>query len=168
MRDVAFRIIYDEDFGYVVNTLRRLGVRERDVEDIAHEVFVAVHRHLEAYDPSRPRRAWLFGFAVRCAAAHRRRAQHVREQVTDVEPVDAGPRADELVATDQARRLVLLGLEALDDTRRAIFVMHEIDGYRMPEVAEALGIPLNTGYSRLRLARREFTAAVREAQRRDR
>jgi RNA polymerase sigma-70 factor (ECF subfamily) len=44
--------------------------------------------------------------------------------------------------------------------KRAVFVMTEIDGATTPEIAEALAIPLNTAYSRLRLAREEFAAAV--------
>jgi len=51
-------------------------------------------------------------------------------------------------------------LEELDLDRRAVFVMHDIDGHVMPDIAAALGVPLNTAYSRLRLARADFAAAV--------
>jgi RNA polymerase sigma-70 factor (ECF subfamily) len=52
-------------------------------------------------------------------------------------------------------------LEAMEIDRRAVFLMHEVDGFSIPEVAEALAVPLNTAYSRLRLARDEFRERVR-------
>ena len=57
-----------------------------------------------------------------------------------------------------------LPLAALELDRRAVFVMHDIDGHVMPDIATALGIPLNTAYSRLRLARADFAVAVKRAQ----
>jgi len=46
--------------------------------------------------------------------------------------------------------------------KRAVLVMHDMDGVAMPKIAEALSIPLNTAYSRLRLARQELERNVRE------
>ena len=51
-------------------------------------------------------------------------------------------------------------LEHIPIERRGVFVMHDIDGIAAPEIAVALEIPLNTAYSRLRLARRDFGEAV--------
>lgn len=45
--------------------------------------------------------------------------------------------------------------------------MHDVDGHDVPEIATLLSIPLNTAYSRLRLARADFRAAVERATRRD-
>jgi RNA polymerase sigma-70 factor (ECF subfamily) len=59
------------------------------------------------------------------------------------------------------RKLVLAALDAIEMDRRAVFVLYEIDEVPMEEVARSLGIPVNTGYSRLRLARAEFAAAVK-------
>jgi RNA polymerase sigma-70 factor, ECF subfamily len=161
-RDRRFRLVYAENFGYVVHSLRRLGVSERDLEDVAHDLFVTVHRKLDSYDPAKSLRAWLFAFSVRCASAYRRRAHNRHERVQEApDPIDTEPPADETLATEQRRRLVQLALDQVGDERRAVFVMHDIDGHRMPEVAETLGIPLNTGYSRLRVARTEFIQAVR-------
>ena len=56
-------------------------------------------------------------------------------------------------------------LETLDLERRAVIVMHDWDGEPMPEVARALGIPLNTAYSRLRLARQDLGVAVKRVSR---
>ena len=66
-----FRRIFEAESSYVLRTLHRLGVQERDVEDLAHEVFITVHRRLPDYDASRPLRPWIFGIALRTAMRYR-------------------------------------------------------------------------------------------------
>lgn len=162
----TFRALFEAEFSYVFHTLRRLGVRDADLEDLTHDVFVTVYRSLPEYDPKRPLRPWLFGMAYRFASDYRRLARHRREVVDDrrIEPVDASPSADERLATEQARRLVIDALDAVDLDRRAVLVLHDIDGHTMPEIAQALAIPVNTAYSRLRLAREQFRASVQRIQ----
>lgn len=163
----SFRALFLEHASYVASSLRRLGIRERDLEDLTHDVFLAVYRRFKDYDPQRPIKPWLFGFAVRIALGHKRRKSYSREVATaDVEAAAAGmpggsaPAADEEVAARQSRSLVLAALGAVSEERRPVFILHDIDGVPMPDIASSLGIPLNTGYSRLRLARSEFAAAV--------
>lgn len=159
----SFQSLFEVEFAYVYNTLRRLGVRTYDLEDLAHEVFVVVHQTLARFDPSRPMRPWLFGIAFRVASDYRRRARYTRELPEEAasEPTDHTPLADEQIATAQARQLVLDALAALDLDRRAVVVMHDLDGTPVPQIADALSIPLNTAYSRLRLGREQFKAAVK-------
>lgn len=163
-----FRAIFEAECGYVWHALRRLGVRERDLEDLAHDVFVTVHKRLADYDPRRPIKPWLFGIAFRHASDYRRLARNRLEIVSALgvggdspEPADDSPGADVHYEQAEARRLVADALQSLDMDKRAVFVMHEIDGHAMPEIAEALKVPLNTAYSRLRLAREQFAVVVR-------
>jgi RNA polymerase sigma-70 factor (ECF subfamily) len=158
--------LFEEEFAYVFNSLRRLGVREPDLEDVTHDVFIIVHRILAELDPARPLRPWLFGVAFRVASDYRRLARHVREIPEDPphEPVDGALPADEQIASAQARRQVIEALDELELNRRAVLVLHDIDGQAMPQVALALAIPLNTAYSRLRSAREEFREAVQRAR----
>jgi RNA polymerase sigma-70 factor (ECF subfamily) len=159
--EARFRSIFLAEAAYVGNSLRRLGVRERDLEDVTHDVFLVIHRHLGDYDPSRPLRPWIFGIAARVALAYRRRAGHRLEVVQpEIETVDDHPGADDELTKRRALGMVIEALDAIAEERRPVFVMHDIDKCSMPEIAAALGIPLNTGYSRLRLARREFSDAV--------
>jgi RNA polymerase sigma-70 factor (ECF subfamily) len=168
-RPPTFQEIFRAEFSYVCWTLRRLGVRERDLEDVAHDVFIVVHARLVEYDPARPLRPWLFAFAYRVAGNYRRAARHARELLDDADTTEGAaddrPAPDEVAAAAQARALVIRALDAIEIDRRAVFVMHELDGCPIPEVAATLGIPLNTAYSRLRLAREEFHAAVQRATR---
>jgi RNA polymerase sigma-70 factor (ECF subfamily) len=164
-----FEALYRAEAGYVLHSLRRLGVEDRDVEDVAHDTFVIVGRKLAEYDAARPLRPWLFGIAFRVALDYRRSARVRRERLNlpheAQEVVDGRPSADAHVERADAQRLVLAALETLRLEARAVLILHDIDEVSVPDVATALGIPLNTAYSRLRLARAQFEAAVRELSR---
>ena len=71
------------------------------------------------------------------------------------------PAADDQLESRERRALVHAALQGIELERRAVFVMHDIDGLSMPEIAQVLDAPLNTLYSRLRLARAEFADAVK-------
>ncbi len=162
-----FRKLFDEQFSFVWGALRRLGVRAEDAEDRALEVFVTVHEKLPTYDEALPIRPWLFGFAYR-VASHARRAEGRRKEVFGVDPALAAPGAlpDEQLIESEERSILAEALEELDLERRAVIVMHDWLGEPIPEVARALGIPLNTAYSRLRLARADLGRAVNAVTRR--
>lgn len=155
--------MFEEELGYVWTTLRRLGVRSVDLEDVSHEVFVVVHRRLSDFDATRPIRPWLFGIAYRVTSDYRRRAHRRHETLTSEEPEGSSSDGPEEEASIRQRRALLLrALDRLDPEKRAVIVMHDLDEIGMPDIAVALEIPLNTGYSRLRLARRELADVVRE------
>jgi len=157
-----FPAIFREHLGYLWHALRRLGVRERDLEDVTHDVFMAVLKKLDQYDATRPLRPWLFGFAFRFASDYRDLARHRYEVMGEGhEPLDEGPSALDGVLTSEALVVARRALSGLELGRRAVFILHELDECPMPEVAEALGIPLNTAYSRLRLARADLAVTVR-------
>jgi RNA polymerase sigma-70 factor (ECF subfamily) len=151
-----FRTIFELEIGYVMRTLRRLGVAPADLEDLAHDVFLAVHQKLNSYDPARALRPWLFGFAFRVASHYRRKAgrETALDQAERVADVTDGP--DALLEKEARRQLVLAGLASIELSRRAVFVLHELDGVTCDEIARTLEIPLGTTYSRLRLARQDF------------
>jgi len=151
---------FQGEFDYLCRTLRRLGVRPEDIEDELHEVFLVLSRKWDEYDPSRPLRPYLFGIAFRVAAARRRRRQ--RELPSVLDDLESGaPGPDQALEAAYARELVLRALARIPLARRGVFVMHDIDEIPMREIADALSLPIFTGYSRLRKARREFEAAVR-------
>jgi RNA polymerase sigma-70 factor (ECF subfamily) len=153
----SFESMFREELGYVINSLKRLGVRESDAEDVAHDVFVVAYRKQADFDPGRPRRPWLFGIALRVASDYRRLARN-RYERPSADPESAASSSDGVDV--ERRRIVQRGLDTLDLDKRAVLVLHDVEGHAMPEVADALGIPLNTAYSRLRAARERFRAAV--------
>ena len=143
------------------NTLKRLGVPPRDLEDLVHDVFLTVYRRLDDYDRSRPLRPWLFGIAVRVATRYHDLARNKREVFdTARERIDDTPPVDDKLIARESQQLFEQALDVLDLDRRAVFVLHDVEGCSMPEVAAALSVPLNTAYSRLRLAREQIKIAV--------
>jgi RNA polymerase sigma-70 factor, ECF subfamily len=156
-----FEAVYHAELPYVLRTLRRLGVSEADAPDLAHDVFVVVYRRLDDYDRARPLRPWLFGIAYRVVGNHLGRAH--RQAEVPAEPAEVSgpdPRAVGL-ERQAARDLLLRALAAVDVDHRAVLILHDLEERPAPEVAAALGIPLNTVYSRLRNGRQKVAAAAR-------
>ena len=151
---------FQREFDYLCRTLRRLGVRPDDLEDDAHEVFLVLNRKWADYDQSRPLRPYLFGIAFRVVASRKRRQQREVPELLEETAGDA-VHPDEALEAARARDLVLAALSRIPLARRGVFVMHDIDEVPMREIVKALSLPLFTGYSRLRKARREFEAAVK-------
>jgi RNA polymerase sigma-70 factor (ECF subfamily) len=165
----SFRDVFRAHSQYVWVTLRRLGARPAELEDLTHDVFVQVLRHLDEYDPERPLRPWLFAFAFRVAAEDRRRVRRRPEIATDLSDApDSTPGPVEELLRRERRDLARAALDELELNRRAVFILHELDGYAIPEVASSLEIPLATAYSRLRLAREDFAHITRRLRSRQR
>ncbi len=147
----SFDAIYAREFEYVWRTLGRMGVPPSDIADAAHDVFVVLYKKSGEIDPNRPVRPLLFGIARRVAATTRRKQRP--EPSPDAEIlVDAPPHAE--------RDMLWQALAALDDDRRAVFILHDLEGHTGPEIAAMLDIPVNTVHSRLRLARADLVAAL--------
>jgi len=144
--------------GFVWRTLRQFGVAATDVEDQTQEVFLTAHRRLDQWDGRQPL-PWLYGIARRCAAAYRRKAHRHHEYSFETLPEGEGGH-------DSSGRaeLALLNriLQSLDENKRAVFILYEIEEMSMSEVAEAVQCPLQTAYSCLYAARREIARALEE------
>lgn len=150
---------YQAELDYLVGSLRRLGVRSADLEDVLHEVFLVMLRRWDDYDRARPLRPWLFGIAFRVAAGQRRRGS--RELLIEGwEGEYAGASPDEALSLSETRLLLLRALEQVPLERRAVLILHEVDEVSMRDIAEQLEIPLFTAYSRLRKARKELDGAL--------
>jgi RNA polymerase sigma-70 factor (ECF subfamily) len=153
--------LFREHGSFVWRVLRRLGVLEEDVDDVVQEVFVTVHRKLPTFEGRSSARTWIYGIAVRVASDYRKRARTRREAPGEIESAPAmGPSQEEEVAARQARILLDRILDQLDEGKRAVFVLYEIEGLPMAEVAVAVGCAVQTAYSRLHTARREVEIAV--------
>lgn len=162
-RNVLFRDLFASESSYVWSTLRRLGVRRDDLEDLTHDVLIAAYQQLDVFDRSRAARPWLFGIAFRIVSAHRRRMCNRREQLLEreLDPIDDHPGAQAALEAGQARQILHGALDELSLEVRATFVLAELDEVPMKEVAASLGIPLNTAYSRVRLAREQIERSLR-------
>lgn len=161
----AFKAIYSQHFRNVWRTLRRLGVGDAQLEDAAQDVFMVVHKKLDRFDGG-SLRGWLYAIMVRVASDYRRstllrRTTPLTEAVEDVAPGPA--HASEL---NESIRLLHALLAELDDRKREVFVLGELEQLSAPEIAEVLGVNLNTVYARQRAARQRFDAMLKRHQQR--
>jgi RNA polymerase sigma-70 factor (ECF subfamily) len=155
--------VYAEHGAFVFRALRRMGVPPNDVADATQQTFLIVHRQANDVKLETPVRAWLFGICVRVAKDWRQRAHVRREVVTEQLPERTDPRTPLAAAErSQARALLDEALDGLDEAKRTVFVLYELEEWTMPEVAAAVGCPLQTAYSRYRAARTEVEAALRQ------
>jgi RNA polymerase sigma-70 factor (ECF subfamily) len=157
-----FRALYERHFDFVWRTLRHLGVREADLADACQEVFMIVYRRYPSFDAQAKVTTWLFQICFN-KARERRRSAHARREVLGEAALDQarGP-SDPFSELERQDKLVLFeaALDSMELEQRAAFILFEVEGMSGPEVAEALAVPLGTAYSRLRLAREAFQAAL--------
>lgn len=160
--------VYAEHAGFVWRSLRRLGVDAASVDDATQEVFlIAFQRHAE-FEGRSSYRTWLYGIAFHVAKRVARAQARSATEPFDESLVDTtGLSPQEALARTEAVRRLYAVLEQLDQDRRAVFVMTELEQMSAPEIAELTQAPLNTVYSRLRAARKDFEAALKRLQAKD-
>ncbi|SFE34397.1 RNA polymerase sigma factor, sigma-70 family [Nannocystis exedens] len=163
----SFEALFREHFGFVYRNLRRLGVPPAAVEDAVQEVFLVVLRRPDA--PITSVRGWLYGIARRIAWRQRRSVG--RQNRLAQAFADEAPRALDgavAVAEREAAELLERFLGQLDEDKRAVFLLAELEQMTAPEIARALEVKENTVYSRLRAARQEFDRTFARVRLRER
>ncbi|HEY2512734.1 MAG TPA: RNA polymerase sigma factor [Polyangiaceae bacterium] len=172
----VFEDVYAEHFAFVWRSVRRLGVDPASVDDVVQETFLVVHRRLADYEARGSIKTWLFGIVVR-AVRHRRRTLR-RKPAQLGGPAILDPLVDEVsdssartphecAAEREAVRTLHALLDELADEKREVFILAELEQLTVPEIAEAVFANVNTVYSRLRAARKEFDEAVARHRARD-
>ena len=157
---LTFDDVYAQHAAFVWRILRTFGVGDAQIEDAVQDVFVVVHRRLAEWEGRAAITTWLFAIARRVASAYRRKhGAHPTEELVDEHAAAADTFAD--MSRAQAAATVLAILQTLDEDKRTVFALVELEQLTVPEVARMLDINLNTAYSRLRLARHAFELAVR-------
>ena len=165
-----FSRVYDEHLDFVWRTVRRLGIPESALEDAVQDVFVVVHRKLDTFEERSSMKTWLFGIAHGVVRNHRRTARRKRTDgmTTSVLEPDELPDSStspfQRTAEREGFRLVQTFLDSLDDDKRAVFILSELEQLPAPAIAEAVGTNVNTVYSRLRAARAQLEVTVSRQQ----
>ena len=151
----TLRAVFEEHVRFVGRSLRYLGVDEADLEDACQEVFLVVHRRLGEFEGRAALRTWIYRICVRVAWSHRRRRKRRRENLVADPPEHTAPAPQhEHLERAHARRRIREALDALDEAKRTVFVLYEIERLPMTEIANIVDVPLQTAYSRLHAARR--------------
>jgi RNA polymerase sigma-70 factor (ECF subfamily) len=166
----TFDSVYHAYASFVWRSAYRLGVPRAALEDVMQEVFLVVHRKLPAFEErasdraATSMRAWLSAIVIHVVRAHRRtlrrRDPTADERAASIDPdtlVDPWtPSPIEAALRDDAVRELYEILASMNDDRREVFVLSELEELSAPEIAHALGVNVNTIYWRLRTARKEF------------
>jgi RNA polymerase sigma-70 factor, ECF subfamily len=168
----SFQAVYRQYFDFVWSCTRRLGIEPAAMDDVVQEIFIVIHAKLHTLERPEALRSWLYGIVRRTVSTHRRAGRALAAAgITagvDLEIASPGPTPFEQTEKNAELELLARLLDALDEPKREIFALVELEELTVPEAAEALQIPLNTAYSRLRAARQAFEAALARIEKRSR
>jgi RNA polymerase sigma-70 factor (ECF subfamily) len=153
--------VYREHYVFVWRVIRRLGVPEALVEDVAQEVFVLLHRRWNEFHRDGSVRALLYGIARRLAKRERERTERRRPALAIAAPTGV-PNPERRMELEQAADVVRRALDRLDEDKRMAFLLVDVEGMSVPEFAAIEGINVNTAYSRVRVARGSVQKAIAE------
>lgn len=160
----SFPSVYQQYFDFVWSSVRRLGVEPEAVDDLVQEIFIVIYAKLDTLEKPEALRSWIYGVVRRSVSTHRRAKRNRVGAGIAVglvtEAVSHAPTPLEQTETLAQLQLLEALLAELDEPKREIFALVELQELSVPEAADALEIPLNTAYSRLRLARQAFEAAL--------
>ncbi len=157
--------LYHEHRGFVWRVLRHLGVPAADLEDALQEVFIVVHRRRAEFEGKSSIKTWLYAIAKMVYLSQRKRALGRRETLVANIPESAA--SDDPASHVERRRqfeAVRAVLDRLPEDQREVFVLYEVHGMSMQEVADTLGCPLKTAYGRLYRAREHFREEFRQSK----
>lgn len=154
--------VYAAHFPFVWRVLRRMGVSEQDMADAVQDVFLVVHRKLGGFQGNSKVTTWLFSICMRVASERRRQA-HAKREVPHAAPADLAELHGDLTEEIERRQAYSELEQILDQMpleQRAVFTLFELEGEHCESIAEIVGVPIGTVYSRLRLARGIFKRAL--------
>jgi RNA polymerase sigma-70 factor (ECF subfamily) len=161
-----FRAMVDGHLAFTWRALRGLGVPSVIADDAAQQVFLVALRRLDEIEPGRER-SFLFGAAVGIAANARRSRARSREVVDDeavARAADASPDPEDASSKKQERAILDGILAAMPVELSAVFVLFELEGLTMAEIAPLLSLAPGTVASRLRRAREDFRDRARRVR----
>jgi RNA polymerase sigma-70 factor, ECF subfamily len=168
---VDFDAVYEENLTYIWRAARRLGIDSADTDDVVQEVFLVAHRRLREFEGRSQVKTWLFKILVRVVRhyfrSQKRKPGHRPSDLPqEVEGLHAPPASSPAEAAERAEAVRILDrlLARLDADKREVFVLAEIEELTVVEIADVLGVNLNTVYSRLRTARQVFERALERFQ----
>lgn len=153
--------LYESEADGLFSFLGRFGLAGADLEDAMHDTFVTAMARQATFDPARPARPWLLGIAFRLAVGRlraRRKEGGSGSELPEQEDLSQNP--ERTTEARQAAQLLHRALAEVNEEQGSVFVMFDLQGVPAAELAQSMGVPLGTIYSRLRLARQAVLAAV--------
>jgi RNA polymerase sigma-70 factor (ECF subfamily) len=169
-----FDAVYGAHVDFVFRNVRRMGVPDGAADDVVQSVFLVIFRRLEEFDARASVKTWIYEIVFRVVRDYRRTMRRKSPHATDAEPADPGTlsappeqRPDVLAGRAEAARVVQELLDGLDDGKREVFVLAELERLTLDEIARVLHEPVGTISSRLRAARADFEHAAKRRRAQD-
>ena len=153
-RPSAQRELYARFSGQLFATaIRHTNARE-DAEDVLQDSFVKIFKHIKSYRQDFSFEGWMRRIVINTAITHyRRNLKHRHHQ--DIDEMHATPRDLENVSDLEFTADELeLAIAQLPIGYRTVFCMYVIEGFKHQEIADKLGVDVNTSKSQLSRARK--------------
>lgn len=151
--------LFDRYGDHVRRFVLRLGVRDTDADDLVQNTFLGALRSASRFDPEYPVRPWLFGIAAMLVRRYRHSAARLASRFrdwTDEALQSQLPAPDGLAEQRQERAHLAQAIERLSPEKREAFTLVVVEGLSGEQAAHALGVPVNTIWTRLHRARRDL------------
>jgi RNA polymerase sigma-70 factor (ECF subfamily) len=158
----AWRTLYESHFDFVLRTARQLGTPQEEVEDVAQEVFTVVMRKLDQFEIGKVS-TWIYRICA-TIVADRHRRRRVRRALAHFFGRDEAHHQtpERELQSQEASREVSRILEGMGAKKREVFVLFELEGLTGLEITERIGCKLETVWTRLFHARRDFSRLAQQ------
>lgn len=159
----ALAALFNSNFGFVRSVARNLGTPDTELDDVTQETFVVAFRRIGDFRSGKLS-TWLYRITANLVA-NRHRARRVREAFTSFwgrTPERHVAAADAAFEQAETKAQVSDVLSRLAHKKREVFAMYELEGLSGDEIAERVGCSVDTVWSRLHYARKDFEALARK------
>jgi len=158
---VAWRKLHRKYYPVAAAFLRKLGVRERDLEDATQDVFLQMYKYLPRFRRQAELSTWLYRLCI-TQARHTRRRTRVTEALLSILSImpSTSMLSEPAFSEDLAKQRIAQALASLPEGERSVFVLYEMEGLPGKQIAEIVKCPEATVWRRLHYARRTFREAL--------
>lgn len=150
----AFEGLYREHVGRVYALCLRLSADRVQAEELTQDVFVRVWEKLPTFRGESAFSSWLYRLAVNAVLSQRRSEKRRTGPAISLDDVEAGMEPASLAPVPGLSMDLDHAISRLPPGARAVFVLHDIEGYEHQEIAELTGIAAGTSKAHLFRARR--------------
>jgi RNA polymerase sigma-70 factor (ECF subfamily) len=155
----AYEELYRDNVGRVFGLCLRMAGDASLAEELAQDVFVKAWQKLGSFRGESAFSTWLYPIAVNVTLSERRARRRRTSRVMatdDLTPFDKPVRRE----GPEERMDLQKALEVLPDGARAVFVLHDVEGYKHHEIGELIGVATGTSKAQLHRARKLLREAL--------
>jgi len=160
----AFEDLYKKASGFVYNVALSVTNNKSDADEITQDVFIKIYKNIGKFRSLSSIKTWIYRIAVNTAINHKKASQKHTENREDPETafrsIAAKERVRDNVAKKDAKERISKLLTILNPDQRACILLREIEGLDYKEIANVLGVNINTVRTRLKRARRKLILAA--------